>query len=346
MSKNRIEWIDLVRAIAILTVLYIHSVDGIYIISSNAIVNLTMISRIFQYASLFIGRIGVPFFLMITGYLLLDRTYNDEKVMKFWTKNCKKLIIVTIFWAIVYAFSITFIASNTKTINPVSAGNLYFSHMWYMPMIIGMYLSLPFVSAALEKFNEKTILQATAVFSLLAFMLPFISLLCDMHGIQNVTIQYCLGFSGGIYGVYIILGYLNKKEMFKGISSKLLGLVAIISWIICIYFQYYSFVKGYNFFLWYEFPFILTGSFALFELVSRIEKVRCFKVVTILSKYSFAVFLIHNLFRIPLLPVVIKSPFPEPVEALILWVLLIICSYVAAAIIYRIPRIGKYVLYM
>jgi len=218
--------------------------------------------------------------------------------------------------------------------------------MWYMPMIIGMYLSLPFVSAALEKFNEKTILQATTVFSLLAFMLPFISLLCDMHGIQNVTIQYCLGFSGGIYGVYIILGYLNKKEMFKGISSKLLGLVAIISWIICIYFQYYSFVKGYNFFLWYEFPFILTGSFALFELVSRIEKVRCFKVVTILSKYSFAVFLIHNLFRIPLLPVVIKSPFPEPVEALILWILLIICSYVAAAIIYRIPRIGKYVLYM
>lgn len=35
MNKTRIEWIDLVRAIAILTVLYIHSVDGIYIISSG-----------------------------------------------------------------------------------------------------------------------------------------------------------------------------------------------------------------------------------------------------------------------------------------------------------------------
>ena len=30
MSQNRIEWIDLVRAIAILTVLYIHATDGIY----------------------------------------------------------------------------------------------------------------------------------------------------------------------------------------------------------------------------------------------------------------------------------------------------------------------------
>lgn len=346
MTKNRIEWIDLVRAIAILTVLYIHSVDGIYIILSDSIVNLTMISRMFQYASLFIGRIGVPFFLMITGYLLLDRVYDDDKIMRFWTKNCKKLIIVTVFWAIIYAISIQLVDFHSTAISPVEAGNLYFSHMWYMPMIIGMYLSLPFVSAALEKFNEKTIMLATALFSVLAFLLPFISLLCDMHGIQNVSIQYCLGFSGGIYGVYIILGYLTKKEMFKRISSGVLGLIAAISWIICILFQYYSFIKGYNFFLWYEFPFILTGSFALFELVSRIENVRCFKVVTVLSKYSFAVFLIHNLFRMPLLPLVVELPFSEPVEAVILWILLIICSYVAAAIIYRIPRIGKYVLYM
>lgn len=84
MNKTRIEWIDLVRAIAILTVLYIHSVDGIYIISSDAIITMTTFSRIFQFASLFIGRIGVPFFLMITGYLLVDRVYDDQKVRKFW----------------------------------------------------------------------------------------------------------------------------------------------------------------------------------------------------------------------------------------------------------------------
>lgn len=83
MSKTRVEWIDLVRALAILTVLYIHAADGIYIISSDAIVNLTIYSRIFNFISIFIGRIGVPFFLMITGYLLLDRSYDDEKVRKF-----------------------------------------------------------------------------------------------------------------------------------------------------------------------------------------------------------------------------------------------------------------------
>ena len=33
MGKTRVEWIDFVRAIAILTVLYIHATDGIFIIS-------------------------------------------------------------------------------------------------------------------------------------------------------------------------------------------------------------------------------------------------------------------------------------------------------------------------
>lgn len=346
MSKNRIEWIDLVRAIAIMTVLYIHATDGIFIISSDAIMNYTIYSRIFNFASLFIGRIGVPFFLMITGYLLLDRAYDDERVRKFWTKNCNGLIIVTVIWAIIYAVSLMLVGANSAQVNVAEAGNLFFSHMWYMPMIIGMYLSMPFVASALKHFDRETIWQATVVFTLLAFLLPFISLLLDMHGIQNVNIQYCLGFSGGIYGIYIILGYLVKKDKFKNISSWIWVLITIVSFAICVLFQYYAFVRGYDFALWYEFPFILTGSFALFELCSRMGEVRAFPLVSFLSKYSFAVFLVHNLFRLPLLPLVVQLPYSEPVKAIVLWILLIILSYIAVVIIYRIPKFGKFILYM
>lgn len=346
MGKTRVEWIDFVRAIAILTVLYIHATDGIYIISSDAIVNYTIYSRIFNYASLFIGRIGVPFFLMITGYLLLDRTYNDERVRKFWEKNCKGLIIVTIIWAAIYALSLQFVTIKSGQVNFAEAGNLFFSHMWYMPMIIGMYLSMPFVSSALEKFDTQTIWQATIVFTFLAFLLPFITIVLDMHGITNVNIQYCLGFSGGVYGIYIILGYLVKKGQFKHYNTGKLILIALISFVICVLFQYYSFTKGYNFVLWYEFPFILTGSFAIFELSSRRKHIRAFPLVSFLAKYSFAVFLVHNLFRLPLLPLVVKLPYSEPVKAIILWILLIICSYTATVIIYRIPWFGKFILYM
>ena len=169
MSKNRIEWIDLVRAIAILTVLYIHATDGIYIISSDAILNHTLASRIFQFGSLFIGRIGVPFFLMITGYLLLDRSYDDMKTKKFWSKNCKTLIIVTLIWAAIYAITLQFVTVGSSAVNTVEAGNLFFSHMWYMPMIIGMYLSMPFVSTArhqpFRKAPSKIWLNASVILS-------------------------------------------------------------------------------------------------------------------------------------------------------------------------------------
>lgn len=213
-------------------------------------------------------------------------------------------------------------------------------------MIIGMYLSMPFVAAALKHFDVDTIFRATVVFSFLAFVVPFVSLLFDMFGIQDVNIQYSLGFSGGAYGIYIILGYLVKKGYFKKYSSYKLALLAIISFIICVLFQYYTFTKGYDFFLWYEFPFILLGSFALFELCSRVETVKAYKGIQFLSKYSFAVFLIHNLFRLPLLPFVVYLPFSEPVKAIVLWIVLIVCSYAAAVIIYRIPKFGKFVLYM
>ena len=306
MGKTRREWIDLVRAVAILTVLYIHATDGIYIISSDAIVNYTIYSRIFNFASLFIGRIGVPFFLMISGYLLLDRTYDDERIRKFWNTSCKGLVIVTVIWAAIYVISLQFLTVGSPQVNYAEAGTLFFSHMWYMPMIIGMYLSMPFVASALNHFDVDTIYQATIAFTLLAFLLPFVTLVCKMHGIDGVAIQYCLGFSGGIYGIYIILGYLVKKGKFQNVSSLKLWVLAIVSFLVCILFQYYAFVINYDFFLWYEFPFILLGSFALFELCSRVKTVRFYSWVTVISKYSFAVFLIHNIFRLPLLPLVVQ----------------------------------------
>ena len=288
MSKTRIEWVDLVRAIAILTVLYIHATDGIYIISSDATIYHTLFSRVFQFASLFIGRLGVPFFLMITGYLLLDRHYDDEKTQMFWRKNCKDLVIITILWAVIYAVSLQVVSVNSASVNFTEAGNLFFSHM---PMIIGMYLSMPFVAAALKHFDNKTILHALIVFSLLAYVMPFVTTVFDMNGISGVTIQYSLGFSGGVYGIYLILGYLVKKGEFKRVPMYVLGLLALVSFIICVLFQYYAFIKGYNFFLWYEFPFVAIGSFALFEVTSRRQNVKAYPIVQFLSKYSFAVFL-------------------------------------------------------
>ena len=76
------------------------------------------------------------------------------------------------------------------------------------------------------------------------------------------------------------------------------------------------------------------------------DKVRAYPLVSFLSKYSFAVFLVHNLFRLPLLPIIVQLPYTEPEKTIILWILIIIFSYITVVIIYRIPIFGKYILYM
>ena len=346
MSQTRIKYIDLLRAIAILTVLYCHAVDGIYIINMTSSAVLSLSTKIFQFISLFIGRLGVPFFLMITGYLLLDRKYDERKVRKFWSKNCFGLIAVTLIWIAIYIVSLQFLTINQNISNPVEAGRILFSHMWYMPMIIGIYITIPFVASAVQNFNEKTILQVTSIFIILAFIIPLITTLLEMHGIKNMNLESDLGFSGGIYGVYIILGYLIKKGVFKEISEYTLGIVATVSFMCGVLFQYYTFISGFPFLLWYESPFILLGSFSLFELISRLGTVRLYSGVKFLSKYAFAVFLIHNIYRIPLLSFITLIPLPTPLQTIILWILLIILSYGTAILIYRIPIIGKYILYM
>ena len=107
-------------------------------------------------------------------------------------QNCKKLVIVTVIWSVIYAICLQFVTIKSSHVNVAEAGNLFFSHMWYMPMIIGMYLSMPFVASALEKYETDTIWNASIVFSFLAFLLPFITTVLAMHGIQNVNIQYFL----------------------------------------------------------------------------------------------------------------------------------------------------------
>ena len=74
MEGQRIQWLDAMRAFAALTVILCHCVENIYRLTPEVMVHFSLRSVVFAFASFTLGRIGVPLFLFITGYLLLDRT--------------------------------------------------------------------------------------------------------------------------------------------------------------------------------------------------------------------------------------------------------------------------------
>lgn len=84
-TKNRIIFLEIARVFAIVSVVLCHAVEYIYQFNNiQSHIALSIQAKLFKTIVFTIGRLGVPIFLMISGYLLLNRNYeNDESVKIF-----------------------------------------------------------------------------------------------------------------------------------------------------------------------------------------------------------------------------------------------------------------------
>lgn len=80
---KRLDWIDIVRGIAIFFVVLCHAIDNIYFTQNADIANSSILLQLFIFTSFTLGRLGVPLFLFISGYLLLQCKYDNKKCFRF-----------------------------------------------------------------------------------------------------------------------------------------------------------------------------------------------------------------------------------------------------------------------
>lgn len=161
--EKRILWIDVVRSIAICCVVMCHAVEGyMYTLDVNFMNAISAQSRCFAIIAFTFGRVGVPLFLMISGYLLLDKSYDESACIKFWKNKCFGLFIAIEVWIIVY--NLFFIFYEGRELSLITLGKEMLllkvsgmNHMWYMPMILGFYLTLPIIANALGTLGHKVI---------------------------------------------------------------------------------------------------------------------------------------------------------------------------------------------
>lgn len=101
-SKTRVIWLDWARAFAILAVIICHSTEAIYPFTIDAMASASNTSRLAALSYFSFGRLGVPFFLFMTGYLLLDREYNRTACVHFWKTKWFGLLLATEIWIVIY----------------------------------------------------------------------------------------------------------------------------------------------------------------------------------------------------------------------------------------------------
>lgn len=151
-----------------------------------------------------LSRPAVAIFIMLSGMFLLDPA---KKVLlsDIFTRYCKKIIILLLFWTFFYAtwHDVFWTAYRGEIINwPTVTKSLQTSHyhLWYCYMLLGLYLILPFLRKIAA---DKTLLL---YFLILCFcftvILPTLPWLWAKTIYKSMYFSFTAGYTG-----YFLLGY-------------------------------------------------------------------------------------------------------------------------------------------
>ena len=155
--------------------------------------------------------IGVNLFIMISGYLLLDKT---EKAIVFFKKRILNILPIFLVFNIIYIYF-----GKIPIISVLKGKIISAPHFWYIYMILGLYLLTPWLQKVLKYAEKETL------------FVVFLWFLCN---ILNPYLQYFnlaeIPFSNfpltGFIGYYI-LGYFVKKYDNKVKSTSFILIIVI-----------------------------------------------------------------------------------------------------------------------
>lgn len=359
-SRKHINWIDIARTIAILCVVLNHAVEESFSLQTagNSLNGMSHISQLFVYTVFTLGRVGVPIFLMISGYLLIDRNWNEQSCISFWKKNWLRLLICTQVWWFIYEVFVYFYLNEEYTIWYILQEHLFIrkislSHVWYMTVILGVYILIPFVGMAFEKIGTKLLAVPLIFYTVYIYAFPVINVVLTALGKDKIIVWLSYGYSGGEFGLYLIWGYLIKKNFFARIKSRYLLMISALSFILTVGLQMWSLSKGIHYSLWYDNGLLLVSCVTLMIFLARIQDlpVKLQKTFSEVAKCSFGIYLIHELALLPIVKLFINSGLTKQFgvandnayNSVICTTFSFVCSFVIsliiAAIMRRVPKL-------
>ena len=152
--------IDIVRTIAILCVIGVHTLPqtvplALGIGREGASVPLRVLTQFIQT----LGQVGVPLFLVISGYLMLDKDYTGRNLRRFITHNLLPLLVSFEFWNLAMAAIKHYWITHDVSVAAVIKSALFLAdppmgHLWYLQMIFAAYCTLPLLALGLQKIRE------------------------------------------------------------------------------------------------------------------------------------------------------------------------------------------------
>lgn len=341
-ANNRQIELDILRIFAMFAVVIVHtcgmntqnmSADG----SNKSI--LTLISALMTWE--------IPAFVMISGRFFLDpeREVSIKRVRRAIMRMCVAFVVWNLVYQFYYIFSGTYSDLNWKGILMQVIQGPY--HFWYIYMIIGIYLLIPFLRRIAEKkWLMEYFIVLFIVFGTLTNYGPLLPIVGDTIGTisEHISFHFALGYTG-----YFVAGYYLHRYPLSEKYEIPIYIMGIVLWLgaaglTVLYATYFDIHD--ELFVKYLMPNVAIESFAIYTFfIKRVSKWK-FKpglvaLIEKLSEYSAGIYYIHalilELFALAGFSPLVASPL---IMVPLLALLAVILSSVMIHMIRKIPRIG------
>lgn len=298
--------LDVVRLVAIASVLVVHVLECSFQTSPSDMAGMLLGKQILIITLFCFGRLGVPLFLFLTGYLMLDRKYDLANLKSFYKERVGRLLIITWIWVTIY-YAVGVLVLDRKPAPASYLRQLLFMQdsfapqMWYMPMIIGLYIFIPMLANILPQLRGRTIVGLLGVGAIYQFIVPTVDALLTAMGRQPSRIMLDTNYFGSVYAIMMICGYLVKRYK-NEIASKLKPWMAvcggIVSFVLAVGLTYYEVIaKRANAMPWYDSTFIFIVGLCLFlSILYYARGLKPKRWLEVASGLTFGVYLSHYLF--------------------------------------------------
>lgn len=343
--KKRIDYLDLLRVLAILAVITIHVVA----------INWDTISTksfLWQTNNIFnaLSRWCIPVFAGVSGAIFLNNKKNIE-IKDIWTKYIPKMVLLIFIWGIIYniyvqqTISFSFVID---TIKLLLKGQIY-SHLWYLYMMIGFYIMLPFLKMIVKGASKKELEYFILICTVVTVILPTVLAIDRFSSFSGILSKTYISFFGG-FTLYFMLGYyLSTYEIkvnYQKIVYTLTALVAIITVFISNYKSYTLGIPYYNI-MGQKSPLALLMGISIFLVAKKfINKIsdNNSKLISNVGKNVLGIYLVHEIVINELNGLGINNSMFNPVISVpIVVILVFIISYFIVYLLDLIPGVKKIV---
>lgn len=302
--------LDLIRILAATLVIIVHT-KGVFF-------DKQLNPEIFAFFWV-IGTIGVPLFVILTGYLMLPRNFDkDDYLSRYLHRNFLPLLISFECWNLLW-FLFDKIPFFTLYKNPMgikwatTVKAAFFigdtnSALWYLPMTIALYLGIPIVSYVLKEISNKAYITVLSIALIISgTIIPTTALIAQVFGyyphIHSVLKMNVFGASvwgESVWMIYVIAGYIIYKGKLRNLGTWKLLFFGIFIPLLPFYFIQLRNIYGLGPDIHsYDLIFVVIPSISLFEILNRIEpffekaSLSFKKCLTYVSQASFTIYMLH-----------------------------------------------------